>query len=477
MLTPIPDSDRGCRIEGHFVSRSFVLGIVCGLSLLTCGCASIFSRPVMSASPQSLQWFSNLAAAPVETSQPFDLTAIQPVSTTGIVANDMLEITIWDLYEPGKPHTFPTRVGPDGKITLPHVESISVVGTNAAEVEGQLISSYRERDVLKQPRILVRELPSAPLHVYVTGSVLRPGLIHLPRRSASVFAALVSAGGLSRHAGMHVFVSDQSAAKPAEPVQAAVPAVETPAELPLVAGNSGMQLATETPTAAVQPVAERKTKSTKAAQPAKSVMRFQSEPPPQSATELDLPDTAVGGYSPAGTEIPESELRNQPDQNVNPPGVEESIATRPGPSQTEAQPSRPGHWYDLSAERDREQLKQLVLRDGDVITVRVAAQPVRITGAVAQPGPYRTPASNTLTLIEAVELAGGLSVRDKPVAVILTRPAAGERGLQRWTFHMGDGQPMPSNAPFVQSGDLVHVEPTAKARVQSVVDAFRPSKW
>lgn len=428
----------------------------------------------MSAAPQSLPWFSNLAAAPVETSPPFDLTLIQPPSSTGILPNEMLEITIWDLYEPGKPQTFPTRVGSDGTITLPHLDSTLVAGASAADVEIQLATSYRERDVLKQPRILVRELFSAPLHVYVTGSVLRPGLINLPRRSASVFAALVSVGGLSRQAGMHVFVSDQSAVKPAVPVQAAAPAVEPAAELPLVAGNSGLELATELPTSKSTPASGRKGKSSRPAQP---VVRLQSEPPPQSATDLDLANIPANGIPLNTAELSNVEVPVPSQESVNHSGVEESIATRPDPGHVEAQLSRPGKWYDLSAERDREQLKLLVLRDGDVITVRAAAQPVRITGAVAQPGPYRTPASNTLTLVEAIELAGGLSVRDKPVAVILTRPATGERGLQRWTFHMGDGQPISSNAPFVQPGDLVHVEPTAKARVQSVVDAFRPSKW
>ncbi|MDB5389193.1 MAG: polysaccharide export protein [Planctomycetaceae bacterium] len=475
MLIPVTDRDRSHWIEGNFVRRSAIWTIICGLNLMACGCSSIFSRPVMSAAPQSLQWFSNLAAAPVEPNQTFDLTLIQPVSSSGILPNEMLEITIWDLYEPGKPHTFPARVGIDGKINLPHLESVSVAGISAGEMEARLNASYRERDVLKQPRILVRELPSAPLHVYVTGSVLRPGLINLPRRNASVFAALVSAGGLSRHAGMHVFVSDQSAVKPVESTQSAtaVAPVETPKELPLVAGNAGLQLATED--ASAPPVQSAIGRKAKPVRPTAPVVRFQSEPPPQSATDLDLTEPPAGGFSAA--DVPLTGERTGSSQRSNQSGVEESIATRPTQTPVDNQQNRPGHWFDLSAERDREQLKSLILRDGDVITVRAAAQPVRITGAVAQPGPYRTPASNTLTLVEAVELAGGLSVRDKPVAVILTRPASAERGLQRWTFHMGDGQVISSNAPFVQPGDIIHVEPTAKARVQSIVDAFRPSKW
>jgi protein involved in polysaccharide export with SLBB domain len=514
MLIPFPDRDTRWWFEGNFVHRAVLRGLLLGVCVSICGCTSIFTQPVMSSTPQPLQWFSNLASVPVEATQPFDLTLIQPGSTTGIQTNDLLEITIWDLYEPGKPHSFPARVGIDGKIALPHLDPVAVVGTSASEVEAQLTASYRERDVLKQPRILVRELPSAPLHVYVTGSVLRPGLINLPRRNASVFAALVSAGGLSRNAGMHVFVSDQGDGKPSQAEQAAAPAEETaPRELPLVAGNSGLQLSPVQAPEKVQPSGTRKVKAGRAAEP---VLRFQSEPPPQSETDLDLgpEEFPASRYSAVDSEIQDLEERsafldaleaqetgaadpevdngrarrakrsvndqpsreNRPNQETNPPVIEESIATRPTQASLDTQ-HRPGTWYDLSAERDRERLKTLVLREGDVITVRPAAPPVRITGAVAQPGPYRTPASNSLTLMEAVELAGGLSVRDKPVTVTLTRPASADRGIQRWTLRMGGGEPISSNAPFVQPGDLVHVEPTAKARVQSVVDAFRPSKW
>src|SRR6185295_11227696 len=114
-------------------------------------------------------------------------------------------VTIWDLYEPGKPHTFPARVDGQGQVVVPHLDPIEVLGTTTAEVEAKLIETYRTQDLLKQPRVLVRTLTSTPLHIYVTGAVLRPGLIDLPPRDSSVFAALIAAGGLSRSAGLHVF--------------------------------------------------------------------------------------------------------------------------------------------------------------------------------------------------------------------------------------------------------------------------------
>src|SRR3954471_19559833 len=83
--------------------RLWVLGcLLCGAAT---GCSTVFSKPVMSSTQAGLPWLAGFAAAPVDTAPPFDLTQIQPARRTGIVPDDMLEITIWDLYEPGKPHT------------------------------------------------------------------------------------------------------------------------------------------------------------------------------------------------------------------------------------------------------------------------------------------------------------------------------------------------------------------------------------
>lgn len=428
----------------------------------------------MSATPTALPWFSNLATVPAETTPPFDLTLIQPVASLGIVSNDMLEVTIWDLYEPGKPHTFPSRVDAEGKIAVPHLDSISVVGKNVADVETALSESYIQADILKQPRILVRELPTAPVPVYVTGSVLRPGLLNLPRRNASVFTALVSAGGLSRQAGSHVQVANQSIAKPIETVEVKETIDSVDADLPLVAGNSGLQLPVDSRAPIQTETSENGSTNQRTG---KRTVRFQSEPPPQSMSDmdLDLPPEETPQYD-SRTSRPTHESA-QPDSTEVAPVMDETIATRPDRGGAFSQSSTTGQWYDLTSERDRELLKNLVLKEGDVITVRAAARPVRITGAVAQPGTYRTPASNTMTIVDAVELAGGFTVRNKPATLILSRPANGETGLQRWTFTIGDGHSLPANAPYVQPGDVLHVEPTARARVQSVVDAFRPSRW
>ena len=475
------------------------------LLLLSCGCSTVFSKPVMAAAPAGLPWFAGFAPPPVETSPPFDLTLIQPLPHSGIGPDDMLEITIWDLYEPGKPHTFPSRVDSQGQIVVPHLDTVAVLNQSPSEVEAQLTEGYRQQEILKQPRILVRELSSAPVHAYVTGAVLRPGLINLPRQDASVFSALVAAGGLSRNAGLHVYVSDQGHAK-STPVTAAV--AKPPVAPVLVAGNAALHL--PDPTASENRVDGDAKLSHGVLGPNATAAHIEPAGPATSSgpggsaeaspsgnsrhlsskTESQAALTSSGDHQPvpplqqlvnhSGSLAVSADGQAKSDQPIEiaapvPPHIEESVATRPDLAKVLPQ-SLPGRWYDLSVVHDRDTLKNLVLHEGDVVTVRPAAPPVRITGAVAQPGAYRAPANDTLSLTDAIQLAGGFGTTDLPMIVVLTRPANSEHGLSRWSIRMGHGEQLPPNLPHVEPGDLVHVEPTAQARVQSLVGSLWPGK-
>ncbi len=446
---------------------------ICLLCVAGSGCTTVFSKPVTSATQSTLPWLAGFAAPPVESAAPFDLTLIQPAPRSGTGPDDLLEITIWDLYEPGKPHTFPARVDAQGRIVVPHLDEFVVTGFSPAEIEAKLVETYRRQELLKQPRVLVRELGSTPVHAYVTGAVQRPGLINLPRREASVFATLIAAGGLSRNAGLNVHVSDQGRSQPTGQPQSGLTATPHP---PQMAGNAGITL----PGSTVNPV-------TPINNPATLINRVPPPEPPQQ----EQPPTPDEGHS---EPVPQQLVNHSDSITVSADGlspldarlpgkveatgsnIEETVATRPEAHPNPIPQSQPGHWFDLTVERDREALKQLVLHDGDVVTVRPAAPPVRITGAVVQPGAYRTPAGNALNLGDAIQLAGGLGANDTHVVIVLTRPATSESSLRRWTFRMGPGEKLPANMPAIQPGDQVHVEPTAQARVQSLMGSLWPGK-
>lgn len=177
-------------------------------TLLT-GC-SLFNRPVPSVPPTALSWLANWVSHPVEM-EAFDLELIKPpVLPPPIAVGNLLEITVWDLYEPGKPHTFPVRVSPQQKIAVPLLEEFEVGDRTIPELELALVESYQSGEFLLHPRVLVRSLDAPQVKVHVAGAVNRPGYAQLAREETNAYAALVSAGGLRKNAGTQIAVTRRS---------------------------------------------------------------------------------------------------------------------------------------------------------------------------------------------------------------------------------------------------------------------------
>ncbi len=170
------------------------------------GCA-IFSPPAATA-PRPLSWLTHFVSQPLDASEAFDLNSIKPPPHAASVGSDsLLEITVWDLLEPGSPHTFPVRVSAAQTIDVPLLGEISVAGKTIPEIEQGLHDALQSGEFLNQPRVLVRSLDAPQVTIHVSGAVIRPGPVALPRTNASVYAALVSAGGLKAAAGTQIAVS------------------------------------------------------------------------------------------------------------------------------------------------------------------------------------------------------------------------------------------------------------------------------
>jgi polysaccharide export outer membrane protein len=88
--------------------------------------------------------------------------------------------------------TVHARVRTDGKLTIPLVGDVDVVG-KTTDVLSRLIAA-RLRDYVKDPSVSVTVDEIAPISVTVVGEVLKPGVITLERRSG-VIQALAVAGG------------------------------------------------------------------------------------------------------------------------------------------------------------------------------------------------------------------------------------------------------------------------------------------
>jgi len=109
------------------------------------------------------------------------------------------------------------------------------------------------------------------------------------------------------------------------------------------------------------------------------------------------------------------------------------------------------------------------LADGDIVTVKAAAQPLRIGGVVNRPGAYPLPAGRSLNVWQAVDLAGGIREANAPLNITLMRPAGEGRAARRWYLNVANYDQHPAASPSVEPGDVLHVEPTAGSRIRRAV--------
>jgi polysaccharide export outer membrane protein len=110
----------------------------------------------------------------------------QPTSIT-LVEGDVLKIIF-----PGAPNLDSTvKIRRDGKVTLPVIGEIPVVGMTPEELEKDLRVRYADQLVSKEVNVTVE---SSTFAVYVTGAVLRPGKI-VTDRPITALEAIMESGG------------------------------------------------------------------------------------------------------------------------------------------------------------------------------------------------------------------------------------------------------------------------------------------
>lgn len=102
---------------------------------------------------------------------------------------DVLVITVWK--EPDLSGTVVVR--PDGKITVPLVDEIKVVGMTPKELQRTLTVKFRAYLTVAQVTVTVREIHSRK--VYLIGQVAREGSYQI-NSSTTVLQLIADAGGL-----------------------------------------------------------------------------------------------------------------------------------------------------------------------------------------------------------------------------------------------------------------------------------------
>lgn len=110
-----------------------------------------------------------------------------------IQVGDVLSITFFKTQDMNQEVT----VGPDGQIFLPLIGRVTVVGRTVDDVTRELSAGYREEMI--DPMITVGVAEYSGLEVYVSGEVVRPGMIPY-RGGLTLVQALSSAGGFTQRA-------------------------------------------------------------------------------------------------------------------------------------------------------------------------------------------------------------------------------------------------------------------------------------
>jgi protein involved in polysaccharide export with SLBB domain len=432
---------------------------------LLAGCAMFEMTPQSATQPTALSWLTNWVSQPMEMAPGFDVELIKPEPRPAAVAADnLLEITVWDLYEPGKPYSFPVRVSNRLTIEAPFLGEVPVQSRTIQEIEADLRSRFRDGEYLLNPRILVRSLDAPLLKIQVTGAVNRGGFVELTRTDPSVYAAILSAGGLKKTAGTEVAVVRRTVAL----AKSAANQHETRSHEPNTVISSAP--ADMPPANAVPAPSEPHAPAQRA----------------NSVDELSVPPTAPGPR-PAGADrrFGRGYYFVGEEQNVEPPAINPSITVNPGraplgslrdadakggsPLSAAGEQIPSTVWYDMALARDRELLKAVQLADGDSVTVKAATPPLRIGGFVNRPGAYPLPPGRILNVWQAIDLAGGMRDVSVPVNITLLRPAGEGRGAQRWYLSVPAYDKHPSTSPSVEHGDVLHVEPTTGSKIKRAV--------
>jgi polysaccharide biosynthesis/export protein len=119
----------------------------------------------------------------------------QQDSTYRIGAGDILDISVWN--EP-QASVQGAVVRPDGKISLPLLKDISVVGLTPMELQQDLTTKLDKLIRGADITVVVREIHSKK--VYLVGQVMKIGPMPLTSDDTTVLQALAEAGGLTPYA-------------------------------------------------------------------------------------------------------------------------------------------------------------------------------------------------------------------------------------------------------------------------------------
>jgi polysaccharide export outer membrane protein len=172
-----------------------LLGILC--VCLVSGCWAPFRSPAIHANtlPDHFRTPYRTAGPPLN----FANLTVRAPADYRLGTNDVLEISIPDLYPGAEIRPLRAQVMADGMITLPLIKPLPVANLNLSQAQQAISQAYAD-GILKEPRINVTLAEKSTVDVLVIGNVQKPGIHTLPKYQNDVGHALAAAGGLGEDA-------------------------------------------------------------------------------------------------------------------------------------------------------------------------------------------------------------------------------------------------------------------------------------
>jgi len=442
---------------GQVKSQAKVLRIAAGTAIaaagLLGGCADSFMDPSVNGrwdpTPTVMPILDRLAAIEddtgelVETSEPVPADLIPLPQAYRIGPGDQLDITLYDLIETGRPETYQRTVDPRGTIELPQLGRLQIGGLTTDEAT-EVIRNAMKR-LVAEPLVLVDARGQRQQTYNIIGEVQSPGPYFIPRADYRLLEALTSGGRFDQNVD-EIYVIRQVPLSE-EVTQGQVPQAPTNPQQPTQpqqpTGQDLNRLIDEIAPQPTQPAPADPAQPAQPPAPAPAVPLPGSDPAPRPTSPgmfQPEPTPSTTGQAPI-VNLPENDAARtaQPAPEGIPQTADEGAWifvngkwVRSG-GRTARQAAAPGgetenlitqrviriRMRDLLA---GEQRVNIIIRPGDVI--RVPAPPsglVYVSGQVARPGPYQLPTSGGLTLMRAIDSAGGFGNLAIPERIDLTR--------------------------------------------------------
>jgi len=110
-------------------------------------------------------------------------------------AGDLVDITVFELMQPGMPYVARQRITQTGHITFPYIGTVKAAGLTTRGLEEKL-ADMLEPDYLINPQVSVFVVEYRNLNVAVLNGVMRAGIYPMTREDMTLLELVAMAGGI-----------------------------------------------------------------------------------------------------------------------------------------------------------------------------------------------------------------------------------------------------------------------------------------